>query len=211
MILCKMSRKKLLILIIFITIIIGIVAIFMNYSIKFEKLQIDQTQWESIVSKRKENDNAKIEKIEFNGYSLIIDEEEDKIYYSMINESSNKYNPDVDFETSSDDYRLAFLQEQITDEKVRENHEFKLVIYNKENYHVYSLICTDLPMLNIAFDKIVQKPKEAGNELFDERSSQMRTNNEVQGDETIVKKGKKSPIMMWMFNNQSNMERTFQQ
>ena len=80
MILCNMSRKKLLILIIFITIIIGIVAIFMNYSIKFEKLQIDQTQWESIVSKRKENDNAKIEKIEFNGYSLIIDEEEDKIY-----------------------------------------------------------------------------------------------------------------------------------
>lgn len=204
MILCNMSRKKLLILIIFITIIIGIVAILMNFSIKFEKLQIDQTHWEAIISKRNENDNARIEKIEFNGYSLIIDEEEDKIYYSLINESSNKYNPDVDFETLSEGYSLAILEDPITDAKIKENHEFKLMIYNNEYYHVYSLICTDLPMLNITFDKIVQRPKVEGNELFDERSSQMRTNSEVQGDETSVKKGKKSPIMMWMFNNQSN-------
>lgn len=204
MILCNMSRKKLLILIIFITIIIGILIAFMNYSTKFKKVQIDQTQWESIISSRKENDNAKIEKIEFNGYGLIIDEEEDKIYYSLINESSNKYSPDVDFEASSEEYSLAILEDPITDAKIKEKHEFKLMIYNNEYYHVYSLICTDLPMLNFTFDKIVQRPKEAGDELFDERSSQMRINNEVQDDETIVKKGKKSPIMMWMFNNQSN-------
>ncbi len=204
MILCNMSRKKLLILIIFITIIIGILIAFMNYSTKFKKVQIDQTQWESIISSRKENDNAKIEKIEFNGYGLIIDEEADKIYYSLINESSNKYSPDVDFEASSEEYSLAVMEDPITDAKIKESHEFKLMIYNNEYYHVYSLICTDLPMLNITFDKIVQRPKEMGDELLNEKTSQMRANNEIQGDETIVKKGKKSPIMMWMFNNQSN-------
>jgi hypothetical protein len=176
----------------------------MNYSTKFKKVQIDQTQWESIISSRKENDNAKIEKIEFNGYGLIIDEEADKIYYSLINESSNKYSPDVDFEASSEEYSLAVMEDPITDAKIKESHEFKLMIYNNEYYHVYSLICTDLPMLNITFDKIVQRPKEMGDELLNEKTSQMRANNEIQGDETIVKKGKKSPIMMWMFNNQSN-------
>ncbi len=60
MILCNMSRKKLLILIIFITIVIGILIAFMNYSTKFKKVQIDQTKWESIISSRKENDNARI-------------------------------------------------------------------------------------------------------------------------------------------------------
>ncbi len=204
MILCNMSRKKLLILIIIITIVIGIIIAFMNYSTKFKKVQIDQTQWESIISSRKENDNAKIEKIEFNGYGLIIDEEADKIYYSLINESSNKYSPDVDFEASSEEYSLAVMEDPITDAKIKESHEFKLMIYNNVYYHVYSLICTDLPMLNITFDKIVQRPKEMGDELLNEKTSQMRANNEIQGDETIVKKGKKSPIMMWMFNNQSN-------
>ena len=199
-----MSRIKLLILIIFITIVIGILIAFMNYSTKFKKVQIDQTQWESIISSRKENDNARIEKIEFNGYGLIIDEEADKIYYSLINDSSNKYSPDVDFEASSEEYSLAVMEDPITDAKIKESHEFKLMIYNNEYYHIYSLICTDLPMLNITFDKIVQRPKEAGDELLNKKTSQMRTNNEVKGNETIVKKGEKGPMRMWFFNNQSN-------
>lgn len=203
MILCKMSRKKLLILIIFITIVIGILIAFMNYSTKFKKVQIDQTQWESIISSRKENDNARIEKIEFNGYSLIIDEEADKIYYSLINESSNKYSPDVDFETSSEEYSLAILEDPITDAKIKEGHEFKLMIYNNEYYHVYSLICTDLPMLNITFDKMAQRPKQAGDKLLNENTSQMSANNEIQSANN-VQKGEKGPMRMWLFNNQSN-------
>ncbi len=203
MILCNMSRKKLLILIIIITIVIGIIIAFMNYSTKFKKVQIDQTQWESIISKRKENDDVKIEKIEFNGYGLIIDEEADKIYYSLINESSNKYSPDVDFEASSEEYSLAILEDPITDAKIIESHEFKLMIYNNEYYHVYSLICTDLPMLNITFDKMVQRPKAAGDELLDEKSSQMRANDEVQNVNN-AQKGEKGPMRMWLFNNQSN-------
>ena len=203
MILCNMSRKKLLILIIFITIVIGIIIAFMNYSTKFKKLQIDQTKWEEIISKRKENDDAKIEKIEFNGYSLIIDEEADKIYYSLINESSNKYSPDVDFETSSEEYSLAILEDPITDAKIKESHEFKLMIYNNEYYHVYSLICTDLPMLNITFDKMAQRPKQAGDKLLNENTSQMSANNEIQSANN-VQKGEKGPMSMWLFNNQSN-------
>ena len=203
MILCNMSRKKLLILIIFITIVIGIIIAFMNYSTKFKKLQIDQTKWEEIISKRKENDDAKIEKIEFNGYSLIIDEEADKIYYSLINESSNKYSPDVDFETSSEEYSLAILEDPITDAKIKESHEFKLMIYNNEYYHVYSLICTDLPMLNITFDKMVQRPKQAGDKLLNEKTSQTSANNEIQSTNN-VQKGEKGPMRMWLFNNQSN-------
>ena len=203
MILCNMSRKKLLILIIFITIVIGIIIAFMNYSTKFKKVLIDQTKWEEIISKRIENDDAKIEKIEFNGYSLIIDEEADKIYYSLINESSNKYSPDVDFEASSEEYSLAILEDPITDAKIKESHEFKLMIYNNEYYHVYSLICTDLPMLNITFDKMVQRPKQAGDELLNEKTSQMSANNEIQSANN-VQKGEKGPMRMWLFNNQSN-------
>jgi hypothetical protein len=175
----------------------------MNYSTKFKKVQIDQTQWEELISKRKENDDAKIEKIEFNGYSLIIDEEADKIYYSLINESSNKYSPDVDFETSSEEYSLAILEDSITDAKIKESHEFKLMIYNNEYYHVYSLICTDLPMLNITFDKMRQRPKQAGDKLLNENTSQMRANNEIQSANN-VQKGEKGPMRMWLFNNQSN-------
>ena len=203
MILCNMSRKKLLILIIFITIVIGIIIAFMNYSTNFKKVLIDQTKWEEIISKRKENDDAKIEKIEFNGYSLIIDEEADKIYYSLINESSNKYSPDVDFETSSEEYSLAILEDPITDAKIKESHEFKLMIYNNEYYHVYSLICTDLPMLNVNFDKKVQRPKQAGDKLLNENTSQMSANNEIQSANN-VQKGEKGPMRMWLFNNQSN-------
>ena len=73
------------------------------------------------------------------------------VYYHLINENSNKYNPTINFDSKYLD--IAILSDDITNEKIRDNHEFKLIIYNDKEYHIYNLICKDLPIINISYMK----------------------------------------------------------
>jgi len=148
-----MSRRKILIPIIVITAIIIIIIIVLNPSHKYNKLLVTESKWNSIQESRIENRNLVLADIKFNDYKLIIDEKNNTIYYSVVNESQNKYNPNVTYIANNKNIKLAILSDEITDEKIKNNYQFKIMIYNEKEYHIYNLKCTDLPILNISYNK----------------------------------------------------------
>ena len=148
-----MSRKKIIIPVIIFTSLILVLIIVLNPSHKYNKLIISESQWNVIQESRIEGKNLILEDIKFNDYKLIIDEKSNTLYYSLINDSKNKYNPDVSYSTNNKNVKLAILSDKITDEKVKSNYQFKIMIYNEKEYHIYNLKCTDLPILNISYKR----------------------------------------------------------
>lgn len=148
-----MKRKRVLIPIIIFTAIIIFLVIMFNPSTRYNKLSVSESKWSGIQESRTENINLTLEDIRFNDYKLIIDEKENTIYYSVVNDSKNKYNPSVSYSTNSKNIKLAFFADEITDEKVKGDYKFKIMIYDDKEYHIYNLICTNLPILNISYNK----------------------------------------------------------
>lgn len=148
-----MSRKKILIPVILFTAIMIVLIIVFNPSHKYTKLFVNENKWNSIQNSRIENKNLVLEAIRFNDYKLIIDEKNDMLYYSLVNDSSNKYNPNVSYNANSKNAKLVVLSDEITDEKVKSNYQFKIMVYDEDAYHVYHLKCTDLPILNISYQE----------------------------------------------------------
>ena len=62
----------------------------LNPSNKYSKLSINESKWNSIKQTRIENKNMILEDIVFNDYKLIIDEKNEILYYSLVNDSQNK-------------------------------------------------------------------------------------------------------------------------
>ena len=169
-----MSRRKILIPVIVFTSLIIILIIVLNPRKKYNKLMVSESKWNSIKESRTENKNLRLEDIKFNDYKLIIDEKNNTIYYSLVNDSQNKYNPKVEYSTNNKNVKLAFSSDEITDEKVKSNYQFKIMIYNEKEYRIYNLKYTELPVLNISYDKdeeINQKNIPMEMYLFDNLSN----------------------------------------
>ena len=165
-----MSKRKIFVSVIIFTVVIVILIIALNPIHKYNKYFISENKWKAIQESRIENKNLVLEDIKFNDYKLIIDENSNTIYYSLINDSQNKYNPNVSYSTNSKIANLAILSDEITDEKVKSNYQFKIMIYNEKEYHIYNLKCTDLPILNISYnsnEEINQKNIPMEMYLFD--------------------------------------------
>ena len=169
-----MSKKKMLIPVIVFTVLIVIIIIALNPSHKYNKLIVSESKWNSIINSRTENEKLTLDSIEFNDYKLIIDEKNSILYYSVVNDSQNKYNPIVSYSSNNKNTKLVVLSYEITDDKVKNNYQFKIMIYNEKEYHIYNLQCTNLPILNISYNQnqeISQKNIPMEIYLFDNLSS----------------------------------------
>lgn len=149
----NMSKRKIIIPVVAFTLIIIVLIFVLNPSHKYNSLSISESRWKAIQETRTESENLILEDIKFNDYKLIIDEKCNTLYYSLINDSQNKYKPNVSYSTNSNNAKLAVLSDEITDEKIKSNHQFKIMIYNEKEYHIYILKCTDFPILNISYNK----------------------------------------------------------
>ena len=187
-----MNRKKILIPIIILTAIIILLIIILNPSHRYKKMSVSESKWESIKRSREENSNLVLESIKFNDYNLIIDKDNSKIYYSVVNDNKTKYNPNISYTVTENSARLAILQEEITSGKIQANYEFKLMIYNNSQYHIYSLICMDFPVLNISCD--IKSEKDLKNlqadiYLFDNLSNMPNKVTRSRGKLDILENG----------------------
>lgn len=161
-----MNKNKILIPIIILTVIIILLIIIINPTSRYNKIKISESMWNDIINSRTENKQLIIQDIKFNNFNLIVDESNNTIYYSLINESKNKYNPKVSFRNTNNT-KIAVLDDEITDEKVKTNYKFKLMIYSDTEYHIYNLVFTDLPILNIDYiDNNVSKSKKIPIEIY---------------------------------------------
>ena len=138
----------------------------LNPSHKLNKIIVNESKWNNIKESRTESNNLILTDIKFNDYKLIIDEKNNTLYYSLINESRNKYNPNVSYNTNNKNARLVFLADKITDEKVKSNYQFNIMIYNEKEYHIYNLRCTELPILNISYNNEEDNKKSIQMEMY---------------------------------------------
>ena len=145
-----MNKNKILIIICAFTSIILIALLIIFKTKNYNSLSISKDKWDSIVNNRNEDLNLKIDNINFNEYELIIDESKSIIYYSIISDSNNSYNPSVKYK-SNNNTKIAILKDELSEEKIG-NYEFKIMIYNDKSYHIYSLICTKFSTLSINYN-----------------------------------------------------------
>ena len=67
-----MNKKRLIGIILGLTILIVIVIIIFNKSIKYNNIIINNDEWENIINSRDNSTNIILENIEFNDYNLLI-------------------------------------------------------------------------------------------------------------------------------------------
>ena len=142
-----MNRKKLFNVITIFTIIIIIGLLITTKTQSYNNLNISKKKWDSILEKREENLDLEIENIRFNEYDLIVDNNSNKIYYSIINNNDSSYNPNVSYKTNKKT-KLVILKDELDESKIG-THEFKIMIYNDSSYRIYTLVCTRFSVLNI--------------------------------------------------------------
>ena len=149
-----MNKKVLFGIIICITLFLISIVIIFNSGKKFNNLVIDENKWNDIIKSRMESTSIKINNIKMNDFSLLIDEVENSIYYSML-DNSKKYNPTVMYDIDKN-AKIA-INEEIEEEKVNNNYNFKLMVYDDTKYHIYNFVVTTLPIINISYDEDISK------------------------------------------------------
>lgn len=185
-----MNKKILLGIILGITSLIIILIIVFKIKIRYNKLIISEDKWNNIISNREMSTSISLEKIEFNDYELIIDNENNVIYYSIVN-SSNKYNPSVSYDTNKK-VSIA-INDNISDDKLDQTDDLKIMIYNDKEYRIYSLVVTNYPTLNVIYEKSDDIKNKAiiKLELFDNHVDSPQRIIKSDGKFRIIEKDKK--------------------
>ena len=129
---------------------------FLGNPVRFEKLCADEELYHALTdgSRRSACDMELLEALVFDGQQLFFDGSTDTFYYSLEEGSRSAYNPRVELRAGADtkEVRVAVLGERITKEDVQAARVFRLAAYNGSFYREYSLVCTTLPLMNIACD-----------------------------------------------------------
>ena len=162
-----MNRKLILGIILGLTIFILGIVLIITHKTKYNKLVLNENQWNQILQNKKSSTSIKIERLEFNDYHLMIDEENATIYYSVV-EGSNRYNPFVRYTLNDKKLKIAFSSS--LDDSVREDSEsIKVMIYNNQSYRIYSFVVTSYPILSITYhgDEISTGKINIELEIFD--------------------------------------------
>lgn len=167
-----MNRKKwLLWFILIFTFLLILLFIFFENRFKYQRLVLKSSKWDTIIQSKKEDSSLTIKSIKFNDYRLLIDESNDIIYYSVI-DSSQKYNPKVDYDVENG-VKISF-SDKITQEKIENNYSFKVLVYDDSTYHIYELKVTTLPIIHLSYDlKKDEETKDISMDfyLFDNRKN----------------------------------------
>ncbi len=143
-----MNKKWLLGIILLLTFLAITIVLVLKSSIKFNKLVVNERVWNNIISSRKESTSINFENIEFNDYDLQIDDKNNTIYYSIVN-FNNKYNPSIKYKTNKK-VNIA-INDIITEDKLEDTENLKIMIYNNNEYKIYSLAVTNYPILSVTY------------------------------------------------------------
>ena len=157
-----MNKKLLFGVILILTCVTIVVIVLIKFNVRYNKLIINSNEWNSIINNRSISTSIALEDIEFNDYSLLIDNEHSIIYYSVVN-SNKKYNPSVKYVTNNK--TNIVVNDSITDAKLELTDSLKIMIYNDKEYRIYNLVVTNYPILNVIYKDVNNDKKKVSIEL----------------------------------------------
>lgn len=152
---------------------------------------------EEIISARQAHDFTDIYSplytgLRFNGYDLFSDEGNGMLLYSLIDGDPRAYDPQVDLITDTG-AKVLVSGQTITDEMIRENGSIDLLIYTDEEYALFELKCTTLPVIEIGRDpNTITARHNTTLRLFDNRAEAV--NHLFTTDTAIWVRGRNSAI-----------------
>ena len=165
-----MNKKKwLLICIIAIALIAVSIILLMNRNTRFNKLVINESKWNNIIKDREESNDIQLDNLIFNDYNLIIDNENNIIYYSIV-DGKEKENPLIKYDSN---LNIAMSQE-IKEEDIDSDSNIKIMVYDKNKYRIYSLVVTNYPWINFQTKEESSKKNAVEIEVFDNHKGNMQ-------------------------------------
>ena len=123
---------------------------------KLYDMSVSESQFEQIKADRVESSENLINELFFNEERLFFDKTQNTFYYSMVEDSDTADNPYIEKKTANASVALAFLNEKITAENIKENHTFSVIAYDDDSYSEYKLKCTTVPIMNIDCDSEIE-------------------------------------------------------
>lgn len=178
-------KKKIGLSLLFVSGILAVYLIcFLGGTVRFENLCVSGEQYRLIMdSNRMESGEELLDALVFDEQQLFFDASSQTFYYSLEEGSSSAYNPRVEVRAALDDVRVAVLGERITSEDVQAAKKFRLAAYNGVTYREYTLVCTTLPLMNIACDtEIGDEDMPVQMTLFDNRKGAAQRFTESDGE-----------------------------
>lgn len=161
-----MHKNWLLIIILLFTLAAVLSISIVEKSAKYNKLVVSKDKWTSFTTNKEPSTNISLKSIEFNDYNLLIDNENNIIYYSIV-DTNTKYNPSVKY-IGNKKISIA-VNTNITDNSIEKTDKIKVLIYNDKEYRIYSLVTTTYPILNIKYKESINRKTNIpmSIELFD--------------------------------------------
>lgn len=138
---------------------------------RLNDISVSKAQIEQLKAERSKSPISLIQELYFNDEMLFFDSSDNTYYYSMPENCKSADNPHIRQKSANASVALAFLDEKITSESIKEDHAFTLIAYDENFYSEYNLKCTNLPMMNINCVSEIERENVPMNmTLFDNRA-----------------------------------------
>ncbi len=137
-----------------VSVLIGVCLIWLPWnSVRYTECIVKQEEFEEITAGRSESTGL-IDALIFDEEVLFFDGVSRTFYYSLVEGNENVYDPKVELIGRGENLKLAFLSDGITPEMIRNNQAAVFLVYTDEEYSIYYLKCTTLPMMHIMCEGI---------------------------------------------------------
>lgn len=137
-------------------------------------LCITEEEFQALLTDKELANEPLFHQIYFEEYALTYDTAGNRLFYSLIENSTSAYNPMIEIDSNIEGVQLAIVGTEITDDVIAAGTEYQMVLYTDTQYQLLKLVFTTLPLISIdyegeliAYQGIVE---EMHFRLFDNRS-----------------------------------------
>ena len=143
---------------------------FFQTSTKISRLCVSEERYLSIMEDRSPMEGELLEKITLNDYKVVYDNLNRCFYYSLVENDSEAYDPEMGYAGTNSKVRVAVKSAKISEELLAENGSIEFLAYDDVNYCEYKIKCTTLPLVSIHFyEEPTDQDVDITFELFDNR------------------------------------------
>lgn len=147
-------KKTFAVLLLLISVTVFVMHVTVGNEEQYSRLCISREKMQEIVESRKEAKDVLYTAILFNGYELTSDVSGNRLFYSLIEDSDNAYNPYVEC-VSKENAQIAIVGDLFTEETITNGTEYGILIYTDEEYQFRNLVFTTLPLLELEYEGVL--------------------------------------------------------
>lgn len=132
----------------------------------YEDVVVSKDHWYEMMAQRDMADDRLIDTVRFNKEGLLTAQNGMEWYYSLMTRRVSAYNPEIEYQ-GKDGVKIAILEDRITDELIEQATKVKVMAYTNDEYEIYELVCTTLPVMKIRHTGALELTTEEGEETMD--------------------------------------------